>query len=111
MRALAEFYKALGQCNSISPIVFIIYSAGSPSDHVTGLAMWSRLANSTQRKSKGKAHQKKKTQIYLYYYWVGLGPMGLWSTKNDTETEFATMSRGTSAGVPFDNRPISTSLN
>ena len=60
MRPLAEFYKALGQCNSISPIVFIIYSTGSPSDHVTGLAMWRRLANSTQRKSKGKAHQKKK---------------------------------------------------
>ena len=59
MRALAEFYKALGQCNSISPIVFIIYSTGSPSDHVTGLAMWRGLANSTQRKSKGKAHPKK----------------------------------------------------
>ena len=37
--------------------------------------------------------------------------MGLRSTKKDNETEFATMSRGTSAGRPFDNSPKSTSLN
>ena len=61
-------------------------------------------------KGKHTQKQKAKTQINLFYYWVGLGPMGLWLTEKDNETEFATMSSGTSAGVPFDNRPISTKV-
>lgn len=58
---------------------FYIHSTDTQ-NRVTGLAMWRGLAKRTQRKSKGKTHQNKKTktQIHLYYYWVGLGPMGLW---------------------------------